>query len=126
MLSLASAKEPAFNRRYDELSQRAALADRGLWNATHCGAGPAQDVPLRIWANWNPPGVDNQAINGEWTKLRNESPDRAVALGGWWIRDSMQRRYTIPAGTTLRPGETFTLHTGRAADAGLERFWGSA
>jgi endonuclease YncB( thermonuclease family) len=123
-LFLASVKEPAWNRRYDELSQRAALAGRGLWNPAHCGTGPAQDVPLRIWANWNPPGVDTQDINGEWTRLRNESPDRAVALAGWWIRDSMQRRYTLPAGTTLQPGQTLTLHTGRGADAGLTRYWG--
>jgi endonuclease YncB( thermonuclease family) len=123
-LFLASAKEPAWNRRYDELGQRAALAGRGLWNPTHCGTGPAEDVPLRIWANWNPPGVDNHDVNGEWTRLRNESPDRAVALAGWWIRDSMQRRYTLPAGTTLGPGQTLTVHTGRGADAGLTRFWG--
>ena len=123
-LFLANPKEPAWNRRYDELSQQAALAGRGLWNPTHCGAGPAQDVPLRVWANWNPPGVDSRNINGEWTKVRNDSPSRAISLAGWWIRDSMQRRYTIPAGTSLQPGQTLTLHTGRGTDQGLTRYWG--
>jgi endonuclease YncB( thermonuclease family) len=121
---LANPKEPAWNRRYDELSQQAALAGLGLWNPAHCGSGPAQDVPLRVWANWNPPGVDNRNVNGEWTKVRNDSPSRAVPLAGWWIRDSMQRRYTIPAGTILEPGQTLTLHTGRGTDQGLTRYWG--
>jgi len=123
-LFLANLKEPAWNRRYDELSQQAALAGLGLWNPAHCGSGPAQDVPLRVWANWNPPGVDNRNVNGEWTKVRNDSPSRAVPLAGWWIRDSMQRRYTIPAGTVLEPGQTLTLHTGRGIDQGLTRYWG--
>ena len=77
-----------------------------------------------MWASWNPPGVDNQDVNGEWVKVRNDSPSRAVPLAGWWIRDSMQRRYTLPAGTMLPPGQTLTLHTGRGTDQGLTRFWG--
>jgi endonuclease YncB( thermonuclease family) len=123
-LFLSNPKESAWNLRYDELSQHAALAGRGLFDPTHCGAGPAQDVPLRIWANWNPPGVDNRDLNGEWTKVRNDSPDRAVPLAGWWIRDSMQRRFTLPAGTVLGPGQTLTLHTGSGPDRGLTFHWG--
>ncbi len=123
-LFLANPKESAWNLRYDRLGQEAALAGRGLWNPAHCGAGPAQDVPLRIWANWNPPGVDNLDLNGEWTKVRNDSPDRAVSLAGWWIRDSMQRRFTIPRGTVVAPGQTLTLHTGSGPDSGLTFHWG--
>ena len=123
-LFLSNPKESAWNLRYGELGQRAALAGRGLWNPTHCGAGPAQDVPLRIWANWNPPGVDNLDLDGEWTKVRNDSADRSVSLGGWWIRDSMQRRFIVPAGTVLGPGRTLTLHTGPGADDGLTFHWG--
>ena len=123
-LFLANPKEPAWNRTYDELSQQAALAGRGIWNPTHCGAGPVQDAPLTVWVNWNPPGVDNRDVDGEWVKVRNDSPSRAVPLAGWWIRDSMQRRHTLPAGTTLQPGDTLTLHTGRGTDQGLTRYWG--
>jgi endonuclease YncB( thermonuclease family) len=123
-LFLANPKEPAWNLRYDELSQHAALDGRGVWDPLHCGAGPAQDIPLRIWANWNPPGVDNLDLNGEWTKVRNDSPDRAVSLAGWWIRDSMQRRFTLPAGTVLAPGRTLTLHTGSGPNGGLTFHWG--
>lgn len=36
----------------------------------------------------------------------------------------MQRRCTLPAGTTLPPGRTLTLHTGRGTDQGLTRYWG--
>ena len=68
--------------------------------------------------------MDNRNINGEWTKVRNDSPSRAVPLAGWWIRDSMQRRYTIPAGTSSQPGQTLTLHTGCGTDQGLTRYWG--
>jgi hypothetical protein len=71
-------------------------------------------VPLRLWANWDPPGVDSLDVDGEWIKVQNLSGDQTVALGGWWVRDSMLRRVRLPAGTVLGPGETLTVYAGNA------------
>src|SRR5438876_9078736 len=46
--------EDAWNPTYDRLTQDAHLKGIGMWNPTHCGAGPHQDVPLRACINWDP------------------------------------------------------------------------
>jgi len=123
-LFLGSDVEPAWNHRYDLLGQQAALRGIGLWNPDHCGAGPSADVPLRIWAQWDPPGIDSEDINGEWTKVRNLSAASSISLAGWWVRDSMLRRYRFPAGTMLAPGATLTLHTGSGRNTRDTFYWG--
>src|SRR4051794_3783122 len=58
--------EDAWNPTYDRLTQEAHLKGIGMWNPTHCGAGPHQDVPLRAWVNWDPVGIDDQEVGSEW------------------------------------------------------------
>jgi len=123
-LFMGSEDEPDRNRVYNTLGQQAALAGIRIWDPATCGHGPSQDLPLRLWANWDPPGVDNVDVNGEWIKVQNRSPDRSLALGGWWVRDSMLRRYTFPGGTVLGPGQTVTVHAGHGADASGVLHWG--
>jgi hypothetical protein len=114
--------DTAWNRRYDLLGQRAAQAHRSLWNTIACGAGPQQDVPIRVWAQSDPPGWDTP--DGEWVKVQKRSAIDALHLGGWWVRDAMLRRFTFPAGTTLAPGATVTVHVGTGTNGGSELFWG--
>jgi endonuclease YncB( thermonuclease family) len=121
---MGSGTEPAWNHRYNLAGQQAALRHIGMWNTTHCGSGPSQDVPLRVWADWDPPGPDQQNINGEWIKVQNLSTTTSLPLGGWWVRDSMLRRFTFPRETVLAPGEIATVHTGRGTAAGNTFFWG--
>jgi endonuclease YncB( thermonuclease family) len=123
-LFMGSGVEWAWNRTYNRLGQQARLKGIGLWNPTKCGRGPAQDVPLKVWANWDPPGVDVQNLDGEWIRIQNTSPSRSVDLARWWVRDSMLRRFTFPRGTVLGPGRTATVHTGSGTRSGTTFYWG--
>lgn len=123
-LWLPGTDELAWNARYNRAQQEAAQAGRNMWNPVHCGVGPAQDVPLRVWASSDPLGNDEANINGEWIKVRNLSPATPVDLGRWWVRDSMLRRYTFRPGTLLAPGATVTVHVGRGTDGPSTFFWG--
>jgi endonuclease YncB( thermonuclease family) len=116
--------ETAWNDRYNQLGQAAALKHIGMWNPTACGSGPSQDVPMRMWVNWDPPGVDKLDPNGEWMKIQNLSPTTTIPLGGWWVRDSMLRRFTFPRGTVIQPGATATVHVGRGQNSGDTFYWG--
>jgi endonuclease YncB( thermonuclease family) len=121
-LWMDSTSETAWNRRYDLLGQRAAQAGRNLWNPVTCGDGPQQHVPIRIWAQSDPPGRDTP--DGEFVKIQNRSATETLHLGGWWLRDAMLRRFTLPAGTAVAPGATVTLHVGRGVNNGGDLFWG--
>jgi endonuclease YncB( thermonuclease family) len=116
--------EDAWNRRYNIAEQQAALKHVGLWNPVHCGQGPHQEVPMRVLVSSDPAGADISDVNGEWIKVQNLSATTPLPLGGWWVRDSMLRRFTFPAGTVAGPGRTVTVHAGRGQDAGEDFFWG--
>jgi endonuclease YncB( thermonuclease family) len=115
--------ENAWNRRYNEAEQRARLAGKGLWDPTHCGVGPHQDVPLKLWVNSDPTGVDTANLGDEWMKIQNLGTT-AVPLAHWWVRDSMLRRLTFPAGAVLEPGATITVYTGPGQDTADSFHWG--
>ena len=114
--------DTAWNRRYDILGQEAAQAHRNMWDPTTCGAGPQQEVPIRVWALSDPPGWDTP--DGEWMKVQNQSATETLQLGGWWVRDAMLRRFTFPAGTVVAPGATVTVHVGSGTSGGGDFYWG--
>ncbi len=116
--------ERAWNLRYNRAEQTAAQQHVGLWDPTHCGYGPAQEVPLRVWASSDPLGSDVAHVNGEWIKIQNLSATTALSLGGWWVRDSFLRRFTFPAGTVAAPGATITVYVGHGQSGGDSFFWG--
>jgi endonuclease YncB( thermonuclease family) len=118
------ANETAWNRRYNALGQQAARKHLGLWNPTTCGAGPSQNVPLRLWAMSDPLGDDTVNVNSEYVKIQNLSPTASVSLGRWWVRDSGLRRFTFPPDAELGPGQTITVHSGRGTGAGDTFYWG--
>src|SRR3954464_3635431 len=101
---------------------RAARSHRNLWTTTACGAGPQQEVPIRVWALSDPPGRDT--ADGEWIKVQNRSATDALRLGGCWGRDAMLRRFPFPAGTTVAPGATATVHVGSGTSGVNDFFWG--
>jgi endonuclease YncB( thermonuclease family) len=123
-LPLASRAEWALSRSYNYLAQTAAARHVGIWNSHHCGPGPEQFAKLRVWVNANPHGVDSDNPNGEWAKVKNRDPARAVQLGHWWLRDSALRRYTFPPGATVPPGGSVTLYVGRGSNTAADFFWG--
>jgi endonuclease YncB( thermonuclease family) len=121
-LWLDSITDTAWNHRYNVLGQHAAQAHRNLWSTATCGAGPQQPLPIRVWVLSDPPRVDRP--DGEWVKVQNRSATEPLRLAGWWLRDAMLRRFTFPAGTTVAPGATATLHVGAGARSGNDFFWG--
>ena len=121
-LWMISTTDPLWNKTYNRLGQQAALRHVGMFDTTLCGSGPAQDVPLKVWAMSDPIGTDT--IAQEWLKVRNLDPSRTIDLGHWWVRDSGLRRFTFPAGTRLGPGQTLTVHSGHGQRAGSDFYWG--
>jgi endonuclease YncB( thermonuclease family) len=122
-LWLPSRWEHVWNHEYSVLAQRAAALGRGMFNPNHCGVGPSPTSPLQLWVNWDADARGNDDVNEEWISVRNLDPVNPVPLGGWWVRDSQLRRYTIPSWVTLPPGETLTINVGEGEDIFTELFW---
>jgi endonuclease YncB( thermonuclease family) len=123
-LWMADTAEWAWNARYNVAQQRAARKGKNLWNPVHCGAGPAQEVPLRLWVSWDPVGVDTADINGEFVKIQNRSATTPLPLRGWWVRDAQHRRFKFPASAVILPGHTATVRAGRGTSSGERFYWG--
>jgi endonuclease YncB( thermonuclease family) len=121
---MAGGREWAWNDIYNAAGQQAALQHLGIWDPAHCDVGPSQSVPIKVWADWNPPGPDNRNLDGEWIKVQNQSLTESLPLTGWWVRDSMLHLYHFSAGTVLAPGATITVHTGHGTDTQDDRYWG--
>ncbi|MBM3695977.1 MAG: hypothetical protein FJW79_08610 [Actinobacteria bacterium] len=95
----------------------------GLWAADACGA-PSMDPVTLIALEPDPPGRDEDDLNGEWVLLANRGEQDAY-LTGWVLRDeSSEHRYHFAAGTVLRPGEQVRVHTGSGADGEGSLYWG--
>jgi endonuclease YncB( thermonuclease family) len=117
--------EDAWNATYRVLAQRAAAAGRGIYAPARCGSGPSPDAALRLWVNWDADGNDDADVDGEWVVVRNDGP-AAVAIGGWTLRDSALRSFTFPAGATIGPHATITLHVGSGTPGDAVFFWGQS
>lgn len=117
-LWLHNTVETTFNRRYNLLGQRAAAKGIGLFNPTACGAGPSQDVPVRVWAMSDPVGDDSP--DTEYMRVQNLSGTATLSLTGWHLSDAGPKpiRFRFPAGTKLGPGQTLTVFTGRGTSSG--------
>ena len=115
--------ESAGNARYNELSQQALIARRGLFDPDACGVGPGAVSPLKLWLNWDADGQDNANAAGEWVKIRNLDPVNAVPLGGWYVRDTGLRRYTFPSTAVVGPGQTVTVDVGEESDGSTVFAW---
>ena len=122
-LWLPNAAEWAWNARYRALSLNAAARNRKLFNRAYCRRGPGSARALTMSVRWDAAGVDGQNVSGEYGHVRNVG-SRAIRLGGWRFRDSDLRHYTIPRGTTLRPGRSLTIHVGRGSRRSGHVFWG--
>lgn len=122
-LWLPGLQEDAWNATYDLLGQQARQKGIGMWNPTHCGVGPHQDVPLRAWINWDPIGIDTHELQNEWVKIQNLSATATLPLTGWWIRDSDYRQLNFPAGTEIGPGQTLTVYTGHGTNTASRVYW---
>jgi endonuclease YncB( thermonuclease family) len=110
-LWLPGASEWAHNRRYAQGAQKAKVAGQRLWNPRYCGTDVSDATPLRMWVNWDADSIDQQNLNGEWVKIKNDGATD-LPIGGWWLRDSFLDRYTFPTYAVIPAGGTVTVFVG--------------
>lgn len=122
-LWLPNSGEYAWNQTLATLSQRAAAAGRRIWDRDFCGAGPSAPDQVRMSLRYDAEGADQDNVNGEYAVIRNAGT-RPMAIGGWYFRDSSLRRYHFPAGTSVAPGKSVTLHMGKGNRTSTLFFWG--
>jgi endonuclease YncB( thermonuclease family) len=123
-LWMADTIEWARNSQYNLAQEQAEREGKNLWNPTTCGKGPFQDVPIKLWVNWDPAGKDTDHRNEEFVKVQNRSRSTALPLRHWWIRDAQHRQYTIRKNVVIQPGHTLTLRAGHGTDTTGTLFWG--
>jgi len=102
--------------------EAAYAAGAGLWAADACGP-PFPAVLGLADLEPDPPGPDEDHLNGEWVLLANAGAE-AVDLTGWVLRDeSSQNRYRIPEGFLLGAGEAVAVHTGCGDGSSADLYW---
>lgn len=121
-LWLPNKEEYTYNQYYSVLAERAAAAGRGVWDRDSCKVGPYQSSSLQLTVNWDAPGRDSDNLNGEYVAIRNAGTTD-VPIAGWWVRDTMLRRFVFPAGTVLRAGDTIYVHAGAGTNTGNRFYW---
>jgi micrococcal nuclease len=120
---MTNVDETQYNVRYNRAVQEAAHDGLHLFNPQNCRPGPQQHVPIQLWAHTDPVGIDEQHVNGEQVQVRNLGTE-TLNVGKWSVRSATMRRYTIPAGTTIAPGATLTVHAGHGSNGAGDLFWG--
>lgn len=104
-----------------DLMEEAAAEGRGLWGPG-CGV-PIADGMAVDRVEPDPPGRDEEDLNGEFVELVNLG-DEAIDLDGWDIRDdSSSHRFDL--GGTIEPGGRLVVRTGSGESGGGELFLGS-
>jgi endonuclease YncB( thermonuclease family) len=116
--------EYAWNSSYNYLQAQTATAGIGLWDTDYCGPGPDDDVPLKLWVNWDAEGDDAVDPEGEWIEIQNNNPVKDLPLNGWWVRDSDLRRYRFPPTAHIPPLGSLRVHVGAGANTDSDLFWG--
>lgn len=67
-------------------------------------------------------GDDRENLNDEYVVFENAGAE-TLDLSGWTVEDEAGKRYAVPDGVTLAPGETLTLRTGSGTDTDDELYW---
>ena len=71
---------------------------------------------------YDAPGYDSDNPNGEYVKITNRSTS-SIDLRPYRVY-APPYYFTPPVGSVLRPGETYTVHTGRGTSSRLVGYWG--
>jgi micrococcal nuclease len=127
--------------RYAVAERAAQEANRGVWSCATAVAdggtdstagssgdsdtGDVADAPLEITVHADATGPDGDNLNDEYVVLRNTGSS-TLDLGGWTVADAADHVYSVPAGTTVAPGDSLTIHTGDGSDTATDVYWGRA
>jgi competence protein ComEC len=69
-------------------------------------------------------GDDRENLNDEYVVFENAGTE-TLDVSGWTVEDEVGKRYVVPDGVTLAPGETLTLRTGSGTDTDRDLYWGA-
>jgi competence protein ComEC len=69
-------------------------------------------------------GTETDNLNDEYIVFENTGGS-SLEIGGWTVTDAAGHTYTVPAGVTIDPDATITLHTGHGTDTRTDLYWGS-
>jgi endonuclease YncB( thermonuclease family) len=122
-LWLPNRQEVAWNRSYREIARGAAGRGVGLYSTSSCGRGPAAGAQLRVHVNYDAAGDDRVNVNGEWIEVRNVGA-RPANVGGWHVKDSDLKHYTLPRWATVPAHGSIYVHVGRGRAHGNDFYWG--
>ena len=93
-----------------------------MWAPTACSSTSGANVAI-IEIEANPPGPDEENLNGEWVVIANNG-DTPIDLTDWSLRDaSSVHRYSFSANTILDAGRDLFIFTGCGRDDDNRRYW---
>lgn len=126
---LAIARDyPPDSSRADVLAAAQREAERagaGLWAEAACGEAASGSIAV-AHIEYDAPGNDNFALDGEWVDLENRAVG-ATDLTGWVLKDeSATHRYDFPSGFVLGGGAGVRIHTGCGEDTTVALYWCSS
>jgi micrococcal nuclease len=114
--------DTAYADTFDTAQATARAGSVGMWAQDACGPATAAEVDITDLV-WDPPGSDNDNLNGEVVTITNTGT-APVDLTGWVLKDeSASHRYQFPAGFTLLGDEAATVHTGCGTDTDTDLYW---
>ncbi|MFN3255099.1 MAG: lamin tail domain-containing protein [Ilumatobacter sp.] len=117
-------EEPDFAVSNANAALLAARDEVGVWVDDVCGAGPAAGAVIDMVTNYDAAFDDYTNVNGEYVQLRNRGTE-PVSLNGWTLRDTALRRFDLPKGYVLEPGDRIRIFVGRGFNTDDSIYLGS-
>jgi endonuclease YncB( thermonuclease family) len=129
--------EPARNSKYKTIAIDAQERAVRIWDegplttngepsgSDRCGAGPRQDVPIRLVLRWDADGNDETNMNDEWVRIHNDG-DVPLGMDGWVLRDSAHTRFVfrqLAPGTVIQPHDWIKVHSGHGTQSARQLYW---
>ena len=124
VLPFPMADETTYNDDYVAAADLAQADGIGIWDTNVCGNGPSQSTPLKMWAKWDADGDDNQNVNGEWIRIKNNGGS-SLSLTGWEVRDSALNIYNFPSGSSIGANTYITVYVGSGTNTSTKKYWGN-
>ncbi|MBI5931138.1 MAG: thermonuclease family protein [Chloroflexi bacterium] len=106
------------NARYEQVflaaEQGAQSAGVGLWK-------PASAELIIRFISYDPPGPDDENLNGEYVEFQNKST-ATVDMTGFTLEDAANNNYTFGS-VTVAPEQTLRLYSGCGSDTYNAVYW---